>query len=87
VNHVNTANIKCNYYNTERIRIFKYTINNIVYLCATNLFKYTVKKLSKLYKKRWTVEEGFKVFKNYLNKISNNNLTKNTNRAVSKSET
>ncbi len=52
--------------NTKRIRIFKYSINNIVYLCATNLFKYAIKKLSKLYKKRWTVEEGFKVFKSYL---------------------
>ena len=52
--------------NTERVRIFKYTVNNIIYLCATNLFKYTIKKLSKLYKKRWTVEEGFKVFKSYL---------------------
>ena len=48
-----------------RMRIFKYKIDNKIYLCGTNIND-SINNLKNLYKKRWTVEEGFKTMKSNL---------------------
>ena len=49
----------------HQMRIFKYTINGKIYLCGTNINS-SINYLKNLYKKRWTVEEGFKTMKTNL---------------------
>jgi predicted transposase YbfD/YdcC len=49
----------------HKMRIFKYTIDGKTYLCGTNK-QSSINNLKKLYKKRWTVEEGFKTMKSPL---------------------
>ena len=52
--------------NGIKLRIFKYSIKSQAYLCATNLFTQSINYLKTLYKLRWRVEEGFKIFKSYI---------------------
>ena len=49
----------------HKMRIFKYTIDGKTYLCGTNINS-SVIFLKKLYKQRWTIEEGFKTMKTNL---------------------
>jgi hypothetical protein len=53
-------------YKGHRIRLFKYSVNSTTFVCATNIFNETIAHLQHLYKLRWTVEDGFKVFKSNL---------------------
>ena len=52
-------------YKKIKLRLFKYTINNEVYVCSTTLLdkKYSVEDLVKLYHSRWGVEELYKISK------------------------
>jgi IS4 transposase len=53
-------------YKGHRIRLFKYIADNTIFVCATNIFNHDICYLKNLYKLRWTVEDGFKVFKSNL---------------------
>ena len=56
------------------VRIFKYKINGQIYMCLTNLTD-DISHLQYLYKLRWKVEEGFKIFKSYLHLNSIHSFT------------
>jgi len=49
------------------IRYVKYKIDNSVFIIATTLFDYSIKKIKDIYKLRWRVELSFKRLKSYLN--------------------
>lgn len=49
----------------HKMRLFRYFIDGKQYLCGTNI-KSSINYLKKLYKQRWTVEEGFKIMKSRL---------------------
>ena len=49
------------------IRYVKYKIDNSVFIIATTLFNYSIKKIKDIYKLRWRVELSFKRLKSYLN--------------------
>lgn len=47
------------------MKIVKYKIDSQIYICGTNI-KASTNYIKKLYKSRWTVEEGFKTMKSNL---------------------
>jgi hypothetical protein len=49
----------------HKMKIFRYFIDGKHYLCGTNINS-SVSYLKKLYRQRWTVEEGFKTMKSNL---------------------
>ena len=49
------------------IRYVKYKIDNSVFIIATTLFDYSIKKIKDIYKLSWRVELSFKRLKSYLN--------------------
>ena len=49
------------------IRYVKYKIDNSIFIIATTLFDYSIKKIKDIYKLRWRVELSFKRLKSYLN--------------------
>jgi hypothetical protein len=49
----------------HKMRLFKYFIDGKQYLCGTNINS-SINRLKKLYKLRWSVEEGFKIMKSRL---------------------
>ena len=49
-----------------KIRYFKYTVQNSLFIMATNIFDKNIDYLADLYKKRWRVELSFKRLKSQL---------------------
>jgi hypothetical protein len=65
-----------NYINGQYLsRVTMYTINEMKYYLCTNIFNMHIDQITKLYHKRWTIEEYYKTLK-CLMKLENINCTK-----------